>query len=432
MATEFVPNQHATEQVTAHVLWMTTGLSCEGDSVAMTAATNPSLEDIILGIIPGMPRVVIHNQVIAYEVGQEYIQAWYDAEQGKLDPFVLIIEGSIGNEEINGDGHWSGFGVNPETDQPITTNEWVDRPRQQGRGRRRDRHLRHVRRHPRHEEQPDRRDGPARLPRLELEVEGRPAGRLHPGLPGAAGQHDRDAAVPVLHLGGLRAGAELDDQLRPKWLFGRTVRRELQPRRLLRAGHFATEYGSTTLPGQARLQGPVVKCNVPLRGWVNGIGGCPNVGGICMACTMPGFPDKYMPFMDRTHGAISAERARFTYGPVLRGSGTATSSASTTRSPSGAQPRRAHHRLPEALVEGERHGDVETPRAEGRRQGDVVGPDHPHRRVAGHPHRDRLHEPAGHQVLLDVDGLPRVRHLHEGDRPARRALHHQPHLRHLR
>ena len=31
-----------------------------------------------------------------------------------------------------------------------------------------------------------------------------------------------------------------------------------------------------------------------------------------------------------------------------------------------------------------------------------------------------------------VDDLPRVRHLHEGDRPARRALHHQPHLRHLR
>ena len=25
-----------------------------------------------------------------------------------------------------------------------------------------------------------------------------------------------------------------------------------------------------------------------------------------------------------------------------------------------------------------------------------------------------------------------LRHLHEGDRPARRALHHQPHLRHLR
>ena len=40
-----------------------------------------------------------------------------------------------------------------------------------------------------------------------------------------------------------------------------------------------------------------------------------------------------------------------------------------------------------------------------------------------------------HQVLkcyIDVDGVPRVRHLHEGHRPARRPLHHEPHLRHLR
>ncbi|MDP9345360.1 MAG: hydrogenase expression protein HypE, partial [Actinomycetota bacterium] len=126
-ATEFVPNQAATEGVTAHVLWMTIGLSCEGDSVAMTSATNPSLEDIITGAIPGMPRVVVHNQVLAYEVGEEYIQAWYDAEEGKLDPFVLVVEGSLGNENINGEGYWTGFGANRDTGQPITLNEWVDR-----------------------------------------------------------------------------------------------------------------------------------------------------------------------------------------------------------------------------------------------------------------------------------------------------------------
>jgi len=65
--------------------------------------------------------------------------------------------------------------------------------------------------------------------------------------------------------------------------------------------------------------GPVVNCNVPKRGWMNGIGGCPNVGGICMACTMPGFPDKYMPFMDEDSNAkISSNVAKFTYGPLLR------------------------------------------------------------------------------------------------------------------
>src|SRR3954471_11795905 len=89
----------ATEEVEAHVLWITSGLSCEGDSVAMTSATNPSIEDIITQAIPGMPRVVIHNGVIAYESGEDFVQAWFDAEEGKLDPFVLVIEGSLGNEK---------------------------------------------------------------------------------------------------------------------------------------------------------------------------------------------------------------------------------------------------------------------------------------------------------------------------------------------
>ena len=120
-------DQHETEAVTAHVIWMTTGLSCDGDSVAMTSATNPSLEDIITRRIPGMPKVVVHNPVLAYENGAEFMQAWYDAEAGKLDPFVLVLEGSIPNEQINGEGHWAGMGVNPETGQPITTNEWIDR-----------------------------------------------------------------------------------------------------------------------------------------------------------------------------------------------------------------------------------------------------------------------------------------------------------------
>ena len=85
-------------------------------------------------------------------------------------------------------------------------------------------------------------------------------------------------------------------------------------------GNFATEYGSDhRCLVKLGCKGPVVKCNVPLRGWVNGIGGCPNVGGICMACTMPGFPDKYMPFMEAdTKGTVSSNTAKFTYGPVLR------------------------------------------------------------------------------------------------------------------
>jgi hydrogenase small subunit len=55
---EFVPRQKETEQITAHLILMTSELSCDGGSVGMTSATSPSLEDIVLGIIPGMPKVM--------------------------------------------------------------------------------------------------------------------------------------------------------------------------------------------------------------------------------------------------------------------------------------------------------------------------------------------------------------------------------------
>ena len=388
---EFAPKQKATEQVTAHVLWMTTGLSCEGDSVAMTAATNPSLEDIIQGIIPGMPRVVIHNQVIAYEVGQEFIQAWFDAEEGKLDPFVLIIEGSIGNEEINGEGHWSGFGVNPSNGQPITTNEWVDRLANKAAA------VVAIGTCATYGGIPAMKNnatGAMGLPDYlgwKWKSKAGPARHLHPGLPGAAGQHDRDAALPRAAPRRPRAGARAG---RPA-AAGVAVRphrpRELQPRRFYESGNFATEYGSDhRCLVKLGCKGPVVKCNVPLRGWVNGIGGCPNVGGICMACTMPGFPDKYMPFMEEdTKGRVSANVARFTYGPVLRTPQAQSIKRSATSSPRGASAASSsrpdtrsagshRHRIRDA----ERHGgDSLDPRgAEDRRQGDVVGSDHADRR----------------------------------------------------
>jgi hydrogenase small subunit len=103
---------------------------------------------------------------------------------------------------------------------------------------------------------------------------------------------------------------ELDDVGRPKWLFERTDARELQPRRLLRGGRLRQGVRRPQCLVKLGCKGPVVKCNVPLRGWVNGVGGCPNVGGICMACTMPGFPDKYMPFMDPTRWAASRRPRR--------------------------------------------------------------------------------------------------------------------------
>jgi hydrogenase small subunit len=44
------------EEPVVHILWINAGLSCDGDSVALTAATQPSIEEIALGALPGLPR----------------------------------------------------------------------------------------------------------------------------------------------------------------------------------------------------------------------------------------------------------------------------------------------------------------------------------------------------------------------------------------
>jgi hydrogenase small subunit len=42
------------------------------------------------------------------------------------------------------------------------------------------------------------------------------------------------------------------------------------------------------------------------------------VGGICIGCTMPGFPDKFMPFMDEPPGAKLSSNIIGTYGRFIR------------------------------------------------------------------------------------------------------------------
>src|SRR6266542_3565183 len=122
----------AAEDPVLHILWMNGGLGCDGDSVALTAATQPSIEEIVLGALPGLPTVAVHWPLIDFECGPEqgadnFIEWWHKADRGELDPFVLVVEGSIPNEAIKSEGYWCGFGNNPATGQPMTTNEWLDR-----------------------------------------------------------------------------------------------------------------------------------------------------------------------------------------------------------------------------------------------------------------------------------------------------------------
>ena len=122
----------------------------------------------------------------------------------------------------------------------------------------------------------------------------------------------------LYQAGGMSPMIPLDDQLRPTWLFGKTVHEGCDRAAYYEQGDFAMDYNSPKCQVKIGCWGPVVNCNVPKRGWMNGVGGCPNVGGICIGCTMPGFPDKFMPFMDEPPGARMSTSAVLMYGRTVR------------------------------------------------------------------------------------------------------------------
>ncbi len=357
---------------------------------------------------------------------------------------MLVVEGSIPNEAIKAEGYWCGFGNNPATGQPMTTNEWLDRL------------------------------APKATAILAVgtcatyggihAMAGNPTGAM--GVPDYLGWDWRSkAGLPIVcvpgcpihpdnlsetilyllyQVAGQAPMIPLDEALRPTWLFGATVHEGCDRAGYYEQGDFATEYGSPKCLVKLGCWGPVVKCNVPKRGWINGVGGCPNVGGICIACTMPGFPDKFMPFMDEPPGSRVSTAASSLYGTVIRtlrgftaktadeepkwrkkGDELLTGYKQDLVTPTGAgAPAAGHARQRERGRDDDGRGH--------RHRGDGLGSDHQDRRQPGHLHQDRLQAEEGRRVPQHLLDLPRLQHLHEGQGPAGRALHHQPHLRHLR
>jgi hydrogenase small subunit len=300
------------------VLWLTAGLSCDGDTVSVTAATQPSIEEILLGAIPGLPRVRLHNAVLAYHNGADFLETFHRAADGLLEPFLLVVEGSIPNEKNKSEGYWAGFGIDAATGQPILTCDWIDRL----------------------------------APRAWAVVAAGTCaayGGVHAlagnvtgcmGLPDYLGwQWQSRAGLPIVCVPGCpvqpdnfmetllyllyqAAGSApmipLDDRLRPSWLFGQTVHEGCDRAGYYEQADFALEHGARQCIVKLGCWGPVVQCNVGKRGWMAGVGGCANVGGVCIGCTMPGFPDKFVPFLSMAPGAQLSTAAVQVYGRTVR------------------------------------------------------------------------------------------------------------------
>jgi hydrogenase small subunit len=307
-----------------HLFWFA-GMSCDGCTVAVTGASAPSLEGLMLGAHPGLPRVVLHHPVVNLESGPAYERAAEQAIEGTLDaPFVVVLEGSIADETIAHmtGGYFAGQGEEPwgpdGEHRTVTAEEWIARM------------------------------APNAAAMIAIgtcatwggipSAAGNPTGAMSlmdflgadyrstfgvpvvnvPGCPPIGDNFTEAVAAVVYFLQGFGPLPEFDELGRPAWQFGETVHRHCVRGAYYEEGVFAKEFGDPECLVEIGCWGPVVNCNITSRGAINHVGGCMNSGGACIGCTMPGFPDKFTPFYKTPPGSKVSSFGIRTYGRVIR------------------------------------------------------------------------------------------------------------------
>ena len=118
----------------------------------------------------------------------------------------------------------------------------------------------------------------------------------------------------LYQVAGLAPMIPLDDQLRPKWLFGATVHDGCDRAGYYEQGDFAEEYGSPKCLVKDRLLGTGRELQRPearLDGMASAAARTWAASASAARC--PGFPDKFMPFMDEPPGATLSTAASLAF-----------------------------------------------------------------------------------------------------------------------
>ena len=306
-----------------HAFWLA-GMSCDGCSVAAVGAKNPAVEQLINADIPGLPRIVLHHPVLGVEAGHRFMEPYYKAAKGTLGAsYVVLYEGSVADEDIAAEygGYWSAMGMEELEDgswRPYPTARmmhamapgaaaviavgtcatWGGIPAALG-------NVTH-----------------AMSVADYLGKEFRSAlGLPVINIPGCAplGDNITETIVSILmFLAGVGPLPEFDELGRPAWMFRSTVHRGCERAGNYEEGVFAKEYGDQECLVELGCWGPVVQCNMTSRGALGHAGGCMNTGGICIGCTMPGFPDAFAPFYKAPPGRFVSATASRAVGSFIR------------------------------------------------------------------------------------------------------------------
>jgi hydrogenase small subunit len=85
----------------------------------------PSLEDVLLGLIPGLPKVHLHNKVLATSLGGtnapgdvNFLDAFQKGADGTLGPFVFVLEGQFLTKKLTVTGSGRASAPTPKRGSP--------------------------------------------------------------------------------------------------------------------------------------------------------------------------------------------------------------------------------------------------------------------------------------------------------------------------
>ena len=306
-----------------HAFWLA-GMSCDGCSIAAVGAQNPSVEQLINSEIPGLPKIILHHPVLAVNAGHAFMEPYYKAARGELDaPFVVLYEGSVGDETIAADtgGYWSAMGMEDLGDgkwRPYPTAKmlsdmapnaaaviavgtcatWGGVPAAQGNVTGSMGVMDYLAKDYR---------SALGLPVINV-----------PGCSPVGDNITETITAVLMFLAGVGPLPEFDELGRPAWMFKSTVHRGCVRAGNYEEGIFAKEYGDPECLVELGCWGPVVQCNMTSRGAQGHNGGCMNTGGICIGCTMPGFPDAFAPFYEAPPGKFISGTASRIVGSFIR------------------------------------------------------------------------------------------------------------------
>lgn len=267
-----------------YLVWLS-GAGCDGCTMAMLGSSEPGIEDLILGNVPDVPRVILVHPDLAVESGDAFRANLEQAAEGKLSPFVLVLEGAITDQARAGQGSFSRLGTAPDG-RPITTADWINRLAPQAEA------VVAIGSCATWGGIPAAKGNPTDAIGLEdylgrdFTSRGQPNGLPVINVPGCAptGEGFIETLIYVLlHLAQL-VPLDLDEERRPRWLYTHETY-PLPPR---------VEYPPAA--GFDLSNRPVVKCPVPVTGWLRSFGGCARVGGSCIGCTERDFTDRYLAF----------------------------------------------------------------------------------------------------------------------------------------